>query len=351
MARRVGDPVALARVLSRVVWATWSPDNIKERLELTREFTQLAEGAGDRRLAAQGHSWLHTQLLELGRAAEAQAEMSWHQREAVGLGDAWRSWISAVYRANQALFDGRFDSVERLAGEAFRIGEEAQNANAAPMFGAQLVHLRSEQGRIDELIPGLEQFVERMPLVPAWRAALAGAYAQLGRVREAGAELERLAREGFAAIPRDVLWPSTVYGLAEAVAFLRARQHARPVYERLLPYSDRCVVLVVGAYLGPVARSLGRLADVCGLDEEATRHFEQAIDISKRVGSEPWLARSRCDYGEALLGRGGAEAERGRVLLGEALVTAERLGMPALAERARSPQGPSDGGRASFALP
>jgi eukaryotic-like serine/threonine-protein kinase len=195
--------------------------------------------------------------------------------------------------------------------------------------------LRGEQARLAEAVPALEQFVERMPLIAAWRTALANAYAEAGRHVEARQQLELVAAGDFADIPRDVLWTSAMHALAETVALLRDRAYAERVYELLLPYGDRCVVLVVGAYLGPVARLLGRLAAVAGWPADAARHFEHAMEISTRVGSEPWLATTRHEYAELLLAEGCEHAARARKLAAQALASADRLGMPALKARAR----------------
>jgi hypothetical protein len=53
---------------------------------------------------------------------------------------------------------------------------------------------------------------------------------------------------------------------------------------------------------GAVSRYLGLLAPLAGREDEAGRHFEDALDMNARMGARPWLERTRRDY-EAVRGR------------------------------------------------
>ena len=84
-------------------------------------------------------------------------------------------------------------------------------------------------------------FVERYPARwPAWRCVLASVYAELDRRRDdARRELEALARNSFADLPRDWLWLGSIAILSEVVAFLDDARRSELLYELLLPFADR----------------------------------------------------------------------------------------------------------------
>ena len=56
-------------------------------------------------------------------------------------------------RAMRALMQGRFEDSERLAQQAFAIGQRLQTETAAGVFGLQMFALRREQGRLKEVEP------------------------------------------------------------------------------------------------------------------------------------------------------------------------------------------------------
>lgn len=63
---------------------------------------------------------------------------------------------------------------------------------------------------------------------------------------------------------------------------------------------------------------------------EAKRHFENALEMNRRMGARPFLARTQQDYARMLLERGGPkDSEKARRLLGEAAETYRELGIEA----------------------
>jgi eukaryotic-like serine/threonine-protein kinase len=85
------------------------------------------------------------------------------------------------------------------------------------------------------------------------------------------------------------------------------------------------------ASYGPVARVLGDLAVVDGRVDDAGRHFDDAIEMSDRMGDRPWGAFARFGLAQMLLDRD-REGDRQRALdlLTRCLDTAQELGMVGL---------------------
>ena len=66
MARRIGEPAALAEVLASTHWATWGPDNVDERLAMNEELARRAAELDDGVLGAYAHGRGVSELLEVG---------------------------------------------------------------------------------------------------------------------------------------------------------------------------------------------------------------------------------------------------------------------------------------------
>ena len=82
-------------------------------------------------------------------------------------------YLVAVFRAARAAMSGRFEDSERLAQQAFTIGQRVQTEAASGIFGLQMFALRRQQGRLKEVEPVVGSLSSRIlrppPGVPVWR--------------------------------------------------------------------------------------------------------------------------------------------------------------------------------------
>jgi DNA-binding CsgD family transcriptional regulator len=164
---------------------------------------------------------------------------------------------------------------------------------------------------------------------------LALIYSELGRTREARVEFEHLARHDFTDLPLDALWMGSMTYLTDVCTFLRDTTRAATLYQLLLPYAERTVVIgnAVACY-GAMARYLGALATTMGHWNAAAQHFEAALAMNARMEAWPWLAHTQYTYATMLLARNQpGDDDRATALLDATLVTARELGMRALEER------------------
>jgi tetratricopeptide (TPR) repeat protein len=315
---------------------TLGPDSIDQSLAAALELTRVATTIGDRQLELEARSWTLDHLVELGLADRARKELETVRELAENLDDRFSKWLLTAVLGRDAQIRGALDEFEALAFEGFELGFESSNRSAAQIFGGQMVELRREQGRLTEVLEGAETLTAQYPAIAAWRCALAEMYSQLGRELDARRELEVLAADAFAGIPRDALWLSSLANLSEVVATLDDADRAAELYEQLSPYATRNVVLFGVLCLGSVSRHLGLLATTLSRYQDADRHFKDALEAHAQLGSRLWTAHTQYNHACLWLRRDDpGDRERAMILLDEVLNTCRRLGFAALEARAR----------------
>jgi tetratricopeptide (TPR) repeat protein len=333
MARRVGDKSVLNLVLNMSSFATWSPDNLEQRLEASEESVRLISELGASAIAA-GSGYRAIHLLEAGDIDAAEIEEE--RRSPHVLRCRFCSIFKTAQHNRNALLKGRFEEIEALAFRVLATLDELQNDNAKQLPMAQLFMLRREETRLGEIVEQIQQLAERYLMLPFWRATLAWAYAELGRELQARQELNRLAVRHFADIPRDLLWLGCIAVLSEVVTLLGDIDRAEPLYQLLSPFAGRYVI-ALSVCFGSAARSLGRLATALSRYDDAVEHFERALKANERLGSPPWVAHTQYDYARMLTERGDtSNREKALALLGKAEKAARELGMKSLAEKAQA---------------
>ncbi len=345
MARRVGDPESLCAGLHARIITALAAGTSEERVAYIDEMAEVAEREGELEYLLRAHAFRLRENLELGNIDVVDREIDSYEAVARQLRMPAHLWHVPLFRAMRAVMKGELDEAERFGIESVTGGKRAGEPLAEQFFGVLLGQIRRLQGRVDELLPVMEQMVERFPAIPAWRTVYAASLAQLGRVEEAKVEFERLASNEFEDIPHDAQYRGALALLAEVCVAVGDSLRAEFLYGELLEASDR--VLVVGRAAmaaGPFARHLGLLAGTLGREEEAEEHFRRAIEITERIGDRPMGAWTRIDYASVLLGViqaaadretdvSDADRERAIQLLGEAIEIARQVRAAGLVER------------------
>jgi hypothetical protein len=329
IARQLGDAEALAHAYSARRRALWDPRRLGERLEASTEMLTCALRAESPELQLQAHAWLVVDLLERGDRAAVDAQIEAFSAGARQLRQPLYLWQATVWRAMVALLAGRLVEAEELAGEALAGGAPAEEVAAAQYYAIQLLATRREQARIGELEPAARQMVANNPARPAWRAALAVTLCESDQEDRARPELDAMSAHGFADVPYDGDWLTTMTLLCDACVALNDLPRITPLYEALLPYADVNVVAGIGALcLGSAARYLGKLAAALGYAVNAEDHFSRALEANAALRSPVLVAHTQLDWAAAL--GTGARAER---MIDEAAASAEQLGLATVARR------------------
>jgi tetratricopeptide (TPR) repeat protein len=336
MARRTGDPAALAYALSARYAAIWGPDNAEQLLALATELVQVAERTGDRERLLEGTLLRHKALVTLGDMDAARIEHETSIRLADELRQPSHRWYPAADRAWLALFEGRFDEAEPLIREALHVGEKPLGPMEAQVaYRLQLYELRRVQGRVADVEDLIRRSVAEFPGYPMFRAVLASIHAELGRVPQARVVLEDLAAEDFAWLPFDNEWLFGMSFLPEVASFLADADRARTLHDLLAPYARLNAFSPPELCRASVARPAGIAAAAAGRWADAERLLEEAVAAHDRMGARPWAAQVRHDLAVMLAARDGpGDPDRAAELLRSALAEARRLNMSALAQRA-----------------
>ena len=335
MARRLGDPELIAYSLLGMFYTLAGPEHAEQRLAIATEMLDLAQTANATLEVAHVMFWRGYCLLELGDVTEADAQFEAYRRAGEETNQPFFLTLIEMARATRALMGGRFEESERLAQQAFAIGQRLQTETAAGVFGLQMFALRREQGRLKEVEPVIRVFVQQHYAAAAWRPGLAVIYSELGRTDDAREEFENLAQHEFADLPRDAVWIGTMTYLVDICTFLRDRVRAATLYQILLPLAGRNVVVgnCVTCY-GALSRYLGALATTLERWDDAAHHFDDALTMNARMDALPWLAHTQEQYAGMLLARCQSnDRDKAAALLDAALVTARHLGMHSLEER------------------
>ena len=299
LARAAADDDTLLRVIDRYLFATWLPETLEERLELSVELVERAERSGDpfRRLLAFNRRIYY--VLEAGQADEADSCLETMRQIADAVPQPFFRWVVLYQSAMMSQLHGRLEEADAFAEEAVGVGTDSGEPDAVLLYAGQLTFLRREQGRVAEIADLIDESVESYPGIPAWAAMQASTRCELG---DRDAARAALAAADFDAVPHDFL-RLTAYALwADVCVAVRAADRAQDLYERLAPFRDQVIdngVIVVGV----VAHYLGELAALSGDFERAERDFERAAEICRRAEAPGLLART-----EEALSRAGVSA-------------------------------------------
>ena len=335
LARRAGNPAALAYALDGRLAAISAPDTVAECLALVRELRDVAERIGDPERVVNALDHRRTMQLMAGDLREAEAALGSEGRLFDDLRQPAQLWQVYSARAMFALATGRLTEAEELVPQAFAFGERALPDVAIPVYRLQYHALRDFQGRLEEIAPAIRDLVAEYPTRPALRCALAQVHARLGHVTEARRALDDLVQDDCAGLPFDQEWLYGMSLLAETSGLLGDSDSGAVLYRLLAPWAAFSASDHPEGFRGSISRYLGLLATTTQSWEEAELHFEDALATNGRMGARPWLAHTENDYARMLLARNGrGDRQRAQALLDVAQKTYRELGMESYAAAA-----------------
>ena len=270
-----------------------------ERLPIDEETLRLATHLGDRSRATRASARLVFDFVELGDLSAAAEQLALLEQQATSLRRPALCWIAPMQRAMLALYQGRYDDQAGHLEDARRWIAQASDTfglHALEMHEIGSLRARGDDAALDGRSSALWRAMR--PACQSYDDALRWMIlGRLGRLAELRAELA-------AHDPRAVVQlgdPLVATWVAEAVSAARDARWADALFPALAAAPERIALQAMhGTFIeGPLARPLYLLADVLGLEREASAYAARALEIARRHGALPLEARIIAERGVA----------------------------------------------------
>ena len=334
-AQRTNHPAVQAEIASQLQWMRWRTPDLTDRSLLLDELAADPRNPRRRFDLAFARMW---SAYERGEPRVGERLTDKCSRIASELEDPhyfWLAGLAELFRSlgrTHSLFDEQ-RLVERL--ETVRTyGVEAGNPQMAGLyFTAELAIAWFWKGRLVDNARHLHGLRKLFPNLGSFlHSILAMSYAYDGRLEDARHELSIVSIDE---LPKDETWLLHACVLGEAYAEVGDRARAARLYEMLLPFRGRMVIIPPVAVLLPVEYHLGRLACAIGQPHAAIMHLEAARRIEAPMGRPGPMACIELAMAEALIARGTVpERARADELIVAVIETCDRLDLQVLRRRA-----------------
>ncbi len=236
MARRLGDPATLVKVLTHVhVTALKVPEAHEERIRESEEVLGLAEAVGDPVQLYWAADFSHTNAIQAGNFDRATTIFAITKTVSDRLRQPNLRWVTAYTETANALLAGDPGRAKELATLALQIGNDSGEPDAFAFYGAQMWTARLQQGRIARLLPPAIQAASENPGIAAFDASVTYLHLAAGDTTEAGRRLEAAASERFPLLNSDNGWMDAVTTYAYSAIELEAIEPAGQLYSLLAP--------------------------------------------------------------------------------------------------------------------
>jgi hypothetical protein len=301
----------------------------------SQEILEAAEAGGEHEYAAAIRYWRGMILLAIGEPDAFSTEVDGLATAAAATRVPEALWLADALAALRATVQGRFAEGREAMDRALATGHRLQLPNAVGVYESQRIMWHAFQGRLAEIAPEIEAFVDEHPAGAGWRPVRALARLACGDAVAAQAELHALLATGLARAERGVMARGYLAGLAALCVALRDRENAPLLYDRLARRAEAWSVDSCQT-LGPWALLLGALARLCERPADAARHFEAAIRLGRRMGSPPVVARAQSQLASLRLSLQPDAGEREQIaaMLAAAAQAAEQFGLIDVAAKA-----------------
>ena len=328
-ARAVGDPESLIVALQAIVTTIDDPARL---LAAAAELADLAERRGDPWSASYALCNRFRAFIALGQLDEAAAALDEFRPLSARGRFSTFMFMAHALDVVLALAAGDFAAAEAAADRAHASETDEDSPYRAGVYGMQMYAIRRAQGRLAEVAPIVRQVAATRERGSIWQPGLAALYVELGMREAARGVFDELARDEFAAVARDAIWPACLTFLAETCIALGDVDRAAALYDELAVYHSRNLMVGLTICFGPADRLLGGLAAVLGRVDDAEEHFRAALALAEGSRSPLWVAEAQFDWAATLEARG--EHAQAADLRRQALTIAHSLGIGRLTKHA-----------------
>jgi DNA-binding CsgD family transcriptional regulator len=302
-----GDPdVELDAIRARAMLGWWLPDLDEELFALGGRSIELAASAGRPLAQLWGHAWRSECAIHRCDLVAAQAEIAAIQALADRTGLPLAQWHAQRRQATMAALVGDFGGCHTHAAEAAQIAADWEDDSPRFTRFAQLACLAIVRGDPGELPRSWTRYADTIGHVPPLgHAAIAAALMMTGRVAEARALYEPLARR-IPAMKRGLMVEASTFYLVFLAPRLGDAVGCAAIKGLLTTAFGKSPVAGAGTvfYAGSIARMAAELDLGRGDYAAAVTGFEEGLRVDGALGARPHVARGRVGLARALSARG-----------------------------------------------
>jgi AAA ATPase domain len=335
IARALGDPLTLARVLFRLDHATATMSSISRRVDEAGEMFEAASLVTDDVLHFQAITKCAAALVGAGEVALGYlfGEEMLRRAEALDI-PIWR-FIAELGGTGRLLHTGCLEAAMAAASNAFSVGVRSGRVDdVTMMFSEVAVHVARWQNTLGPMIGSLRMVVADHETHRKIGYLAAAKLFDAGRPADARTSFDQAVEEGISSIPETFMQFYTLTNLAYLSARLEDTRLVGSLTERLLVAPENFPNSIATGPCG--AHSLGALAALTGQWDESERWFALAEVVHAKVQAPLHLGETRLERAAMLLRRGGSNrASEARALAERVSADASPLGAVFLVEWAK----------------
>ncbi|HEX2259487.1 MAG TPA: adenylate/guanylate cyclase domain-containing protein, partial [Actinomycetota bacterium] len=319
MARRLGDPGALAQALYGRLISMGGPDTAMEQIDMATELIESAERASDVERQLLGLRLRLGCLFEAGRIRAARADARAYGRLAEKAKLPLYAWFTPIYESTWSLAEGRVDEAEELVHRGVSQGTKAGDPNVGRFTAAPLLAVAFEQQKIDELDRLLTNIESDSGVFSwIWGTHMLYQYA-IGEIDGAVRILDKFFSNELPSITREwgFLWMMGV--IAEVCSRIGDSHRAELTYDLISPYPNFFGIPGYAATTnGCVHHHLGVLATTMQRYDLAQTHLGAGLAIHEKSGFLLLATQTRLAMAEMFAARNRAgDASRALSILGD----------------------------------
>jgi len=298
-----GDPdVELDAIRARAMLDWWLPDLDEELFTLGGRSIELAGSAGRPLAELWGHAWRSECAIHRLDLAAAQAEIAAIQALADRTGLPLARWHAERRQATVAALVGDFGGCHTHAAEAAQIAADWEDESPRFTRFAQSACLAIVRGDPGELPAGWTKYADNIGSIPPiGHAAIAAALLMIGRLEEARALYEPLARR-IPPMKRGLMVDASLFYLVFLAPRLGDAVGCRAIKGVFTTAFGKSPVAGAGTvfYAGSIARMAAELDLGRGEYAAAVTGFEEGLRVDGALGARPHLTRGRLGLARAL---------------------------------------------------
>jgi hypothetical protein len=233
------------------------------------------------------------------------------------VGEPYLRWLVVLCDTFDATMEGRLSDAETLASETLDFGLQIGAPDAFAMYAAQFFVLGTFAGRHGELFPLVEQATRENPSVLPFKLAYGIICVSVGQADVARVILREGMESGFAELPIDSFWMTSVIAYVIIAIELDDRDAAAQLLPVIEPNAAEISFNGVTSQ-GPVGAYVGKLASLLDRHDEAESHLRAALATATAFGWTYHRATTLFALAQAQHRRLGGLDEEGRSWLSEA---------------------------------